>query len=732
MTVRHATGSCAALFAAALLVVAAGFGAGSIAAQPPLEAVGTGGLEAKAAALILSGQQGGELRVSALVLPYGAPAGDPNQPRPVAVVADLEGASLLEGKSGDVALIEVYAYAISDSGGVGGFFTQAFKVELETYRLELARRGVKFVGHLELAPGDYKVQLLVRERGSERFNLQSLPVSIAPGASPAAPAPAQLLPPLFLEKPEDWLLVREARKAGGGAAAGEALPWTFDGQPAAPSTFPVLRTDLPADFSLLGSGLSGPFEAHLLDLERRPLKIVRLDLEGPARPALGGLERIPARLAPTELPPGQYLLEIQRGAQPMELLHATAVETIDVTSAGPAQVPSTTVAALPIAILPAAVPSPLPTWAQMRRVPSEEPVLAALEEPGPRGGSRSAQLALWLKAYRQALLGARLSEVETQELTRLEQAQLANPKAGARTNLVAPQLQAALQIGRRQPEALVPLIRFHQRLYERHHKAKRYLLATHARQMAVQLADAYVELTGSEGARRIAAANLVVLGGYLLEVGSEASARKAFEAALDFEPENEGALLCLGVILEADAGEYVQAAEVFRHLAAARPKNHEAKLRLAVNQARLGESQAAFKLFRELAETAGVETWVRTIAYQEWASGLADEKRLAEAAEVLQSALAALPMQPRLHLQLAAVYDALGRPAAAREALARFDPTAESSLDSPRLVYSKKPDWAIDQARRFLDETAENRIPMLADTLIAMVPDGGERDGEAR
>ncbi len=673
----------------------------------PIRSFDTGGLEARSAALILSGQKGGDLKASALAVPLD---GDAMKVR-VALIIDIEGGSLLQGQpAGEDLITEIYAYALDESGGVGGFMTQAFRLDLEEYRPLLEQRGLKFLGHLELAPGFYKVQILVRQRRTEKFNLQSLALAVEkPGLTGS-----NLLLPLFLEPPEKWLLVSPAPVEGEASVA--SLLWTLGSQKALPSTFPVLRNDLPAHLFLLGEAAAGPLEGRLRDLGGALVESVSLDLGETIR-GPGGRDVRAVRVAPTLQPPGQYFLEIERPAiAPLEG-QGTKV------GGKPA-----VIAGISVAVLPAQAGDDLPTWAQLLR-PAETVEATAPEEGTTTTAARHRKVGLtrWWKAYRRALLDSEEgqgSKAAIGELIELERSQLTGKPKRRGSRIREEQLAAALELARKNPESLVPLIRFHERQYQRHHGKRRYQLATHSRQLSVRLADAYLELSDTQGARRIAAANLVSMAGYLQAVGSGPSARQAFEKALEYDPENEAALLGLGALLEGNDGDYEAAEKVLRTLVEIRPRNSEARLRLAVNLRRLGRLKESERLFRESVQ-APAARWVRTVAYQELARLLLDTKRAPLAVEVLLEGLRELPNQQRFHIQLAAAYDFLERPAAARRALEKLDPRAARDHDSPRFIYWRRPTWAIEASRRFLDENATNRLPVLADSLSAVGSDVG-------
>ncbi|MCB1032971.1 MAG: hypothetical protein KDD47_03950 [Acidobacteria bacterium] len=681
----------------------------------PIPAFDTGGLEARSAALILSGQKGGDLKASVLAVPL---EGDAAEVR-LAVVVDIEGGSLMEGQPEDEddLITEVYAYALDESGGVGGFLTQAFLLDLAEYRPLLRRRGIKFLGSMKLLPGFYTLQVLVRQRRSERFNLQSVALAVERPEK----QDSELMLPLFPEPPDRWLLV-EKPTADGGIPL-DRLPWSPDREGNVPSTFPVLRSDQPSSLFLLGEAAAGPLQGRIKNTRGEVVKEVGLDL-GQSLAGPGGRQVRAVRVAPLALPPGQYFLEIERPEVPPMEGQGTKV------GGKPA-----VIAGISVAVLPPEVGDELPTWAQLLNVEQTEEGTDSDETATLAAKHRSAGLARWWRAYREVLLDGRPgrdSKQAIRELSAMERSVLTGKGKRRTGEIQDEQLAAALTLARENPESLVPLLHFHEQQYERHHGKGQYLLATHSRQLSVRLAEAYLERVKSEGARRIVAANLVSLAGYLQQVGSEPSARRAFERALEYEPDNEAALLGLGANLEGYAGDYEGAEKVLRKLVEVRPRNVEGRLRLAVNLRRLGRREEAEQQLRQcLAPPA--PRWVRAVAYQELADSLSAAGAAAEAVEVLREGIRELPDQQRLHIQLAATYDALGRAAAARQALENLDLRAGRDDDSPRFIYWRRPTWTIEASRRFLEESSATRLTVLADSLTAVDPGtegGGDNAGK--
>jgi len=225
----------------------------------------------------------------------------------VAVVIEVDGASLLNGTAGDVLPLEVYAYAIDAAGEVHDFFSQSLRFELAKVIPLLDRTGLKFFGHLDLPPGDYSLRVLVRNAGNGDYGLSSEPLSV-----PAFDrSPAVLLPPFFAENPGRWLMVRESARAGEREVP---YPFMVRDRTYVPALRPALAAAQDVAVALVGYNLPpGALEARatVLSADGRDLGRGDLTLGGRQAPDEGGAERLTATFrAPRGLEPGEYRLKI--------------------------------------------------------------------------------------------------------------------------------------------------------------------------------------------------------------------------------------------------------------------------------------------------------------------------------------------------------------------------------------------------------------------------------------
>lgn len=756
---------------------------GPAAAQPPeqpaqpapgaveiLEAADVGGLEAHSAALILSGQQGGELAASVLVAPFPGPTPDTVR---LALVVDLAGASLLapggeeataeateeaaegtttegagEAEDGDAEsgddepesfVTEVHAYAVGPDDGLAAHFTQAFPLN----RGELSARdgwvGVKFLGVLDVPPGEWSVRLLVRQRRSGRLALRAIPVT-APdfsGTADSGDAEPVLLPPLFPEPTERWTLVRQSGTAGlegafpldlgaAVAGAGELVP----------STRPVVEPGGRA-FYLVGRGLAGStgepgWIVRTYEPGTEPLEEPPADPPGPGVPGDDGTPVSVSRLG--VLSAGSRELDVLEVSLDPEALRPGA-GTLAISGPAGARASLPAVVMPPGVDLAAAYPdlargAPLwPDLMSLRETPAPLPV------PVPRITEAAEINRKDLARFQVAYLGA-LEHLATGDRTaavaavgEVERSGLAR---GTAVDLLARgQLQVALDVSGGAAERLLPLIQLHEDLYAEHRQQGDPTLAAHARRVTLGLIDLYVRQGNDEDRGRVAAAALVGVAGQLLAYGNTLETFGILELALEHDPDHPAALLLLGAIYEL-LGEYREAVDLLRSLEAVTsadgPVGAEGRLRLGINLRRLGSTKTAAE-YLETCLAAGRPGWIRAVAYEELAALHLEEDRPQRAVRLLEQALERMPHQQRLYIQLAAIHESLGRPTAARAVLDDLEERVRRGVgrdrDSPRLRYSQWPQEAIDRSRELFDRAAAARLSSLAEALTSFTARGG-------
>ena len=672
-------------------------------APPPPAAVRvlpTGGLRAETAALLLSGQEGGNLPFAALALPLPSPGGEARVP----IVVEVDGPALLAGHEEGPLRVEICVYALGVGGGVLSSLLDTVVIPLaELDRLE--KSGLKFQGELHLPAGEASLRILVKNPATGALGLKRLTLAVPSFHEDSA----ILLPPLFPEPGGVWLA----------ASAAEGVSPLPEGV-ALPSARPVLVPEREVRFLVLAYHFHQDgrlaVELRRRDGEPKTELPVRLD----RRASAADLEVLSVSFTPHGIEPGEYELRL----------------------VAPATTGEIRAAALPVIVSPDGAGR---VWAALTQPATLSAALAALaagsagaaagtaEAPRHRRFASSALAA----AFRQALqplaagdeAGAQAA-VAAFETTHL----LTDRPPLPPDDLAEVEGRVARDLAKRDPEALVPVLMLFERLYHETLGRRAYLLSTHDGEVVLALTALYVKQSpvpvaaataGAVGspvppARSLAAGFLVGLARGRLEGGVNSFCRRALERALTYDPGNEAALLALAV----DAGRRGnprEAAERLEQLLRQHPESLEGRLRLALAEARLGHPDRARRRLGEIVAappatgTTGTtgspgEPWLLSLAYQELARLERSDDTPGAAAQVLEEGLARLPGDGGLLLEKAALLDRRGEHGQAREILEAVQAQAEGG-STPRHRYNLPPEAAFDRAWSALEAGAAERRP---------------------
>jgi VWFA-related protein len=251
------------------------------------------------AASALMGRDSGEIATAVLAAPF-ALGGEKAY---VPVVIEVDGPSLLAGKQDPRLPMEVYIYALDQNGAIQSFLTQTVALDLTKLESPLRQSGLKFFGHVDLAPGTYSLRTLVRNGTTGASSLRVTPLTV-PAAGQAA-----LLPALFQEAPGRWVPVREITQEG------QQLPYPFmlKDQPYIPASLPVLTPGQESRLVLVGYNLrpgdwrsrAQVMAADGKEVSGGAFRVVDKEVGSGAGPT-----RLLATFQPPSLPPGNYSLRV--------------------------------------------------------------------------------------------------------------------------------------------------------------------------------------------------------------------------------------------------------------------------------------------------------------------------------------------------------------------------------------------------------------------------------------
>ncbi len=156
-------------------------------------------VDARGAALLLSGQNGGQVE-GALIWSSSGPPEDGGLVS-VQILVEVDGAGLLSGSDRPRIPIEIYGYLLDETGTVVGHLAEGVLLDGGRPAAAVASKGLKFVGEVRVQPGHYSLRVLVRNRESRRYFLvrRDLDVRFELDST------LVLLPPLVAEPDESWV-----------------------------------------------------------------------------------------------------------------------------------------------------------------------------------------------------------------------------------------------------------------------------------------------------------------------------------------------------------------------------------------------------------------------------------------------------------------------------------------------------------------------------------------------
>ncbi len=632
-------------------------------------------VEMRAAALIMSGQQGGPLPIAITAIPDGESCGGEGAADcRFAALVEIDGAALLEGTAEGPLPVEVFAYVLGTELDVLDQQTLALDADLPAYRMLLATTGLKVFLPLAVAPGDHQLRILVQ--AGEAFGVRGLDLRAGPATPP------RILAPIFHEVLGPWLLA-----APDGADIPLAPPFGLE----VGSPLPAARPQVPSGGSIPAQVLISGVEAgDLTAVVRKPGgETVEVALAIDRQSLAGGPDQVAVSFsAPPGVGPGLWEIAVAGAGDARSSFVPLFIEPPKLEAAAGA------------------------TAGADRRTPAGPKALRGNQRRLARANREG-----YARALRQLATGDTPAAMAT--LMASEGAVIEALDADGVDVLRQSESPLLASLPDADWGSLLPVVLLHLELSRAYRENRRDILAHHARRMTVDLAEAYAAKLDAPQAAAEAARALASLAGHAQHHGALSQAERLFTRALDIAAD-DAALLGLGTLYE-KRGYFDRALPLFERLAERRPEHAESALRLALNRARTGQTAAARKALGELASGRNGD-WIGLLAYQELARLLIDDGQPSQAVDVLQRGLDRWPDHPTLQLQLAWVLDAEGESQASLELLEDLAASGAHAAGE-RSRYNRWPADLLAAGRRALAESARSRLPALERWLSSQ--DGG-------
>ena len=637
-------------------------------------------VDARGAALLLSGQNGGQVE-GALIWSSSGPPEDGDLVS-VQILVEVDGAGLLSGSDRPRIPIEIYGYLLDEKGTVVGHLAEGVLLDGGQPAAAVASKGLKFVGEVRVQPGHYSLRVLVRNRESRKYYLVRRDLDVRFDLD----STLVLLPPLVAEPDESWVFA-----ARPGLEIDEVLG-LFPGMEAWPSAMPGWRADESLEMVIGCSELieGRHLSARLINKLGSPVLDPDLEIGSPVI-LDGGLGFYRVSVAAPDVPEGRYRFEMV------------------VTDADTGQ---STTQSLPVLIH--GVDTAF-VWTDAVAPTETEPEMSS---PAVVELTAEQQLGETMRvAYVEAL---RLWSAGEDVAARRGLAELERPIEAAGLprlwrRLINLERATAVSIGSNDPASLMGVAFLHRDMFSWYLARREMELARHSWQMVAMVARISSSRDSWDGADEFSECVLLDLATHLARTGQMGPAREVLGIAVQVAPDSVPALLGLGAFYER-SGLLREAVEEFKTLNKISPDHQEGRLRLAVNRARLGADKEAEELFRSLLSPSSL-MWIRAVSYQELGRLLLRNDRGKEAEELVGAGMLQIPENQHLPILMAHALDQGQRPRAATAVIEELDARGLRHTTSPRYRYSQWPDLDRERVRLTLEDAEAAGVAALREVL---------------
>jgi hypothetical protein len=227
----------------------------------------------------------------------------------VPVIVEIPGDRLLVGHSAPNMNVDLFIYAIDAKGATRDYLFQTIGLDLAKAEPALRKGGIKYYGELSLPAGEYTLRALVRNEETGRFGVT---VSRLTVPDEAATVPL-VLPPLFLQEGERWILIKGKPRET--LPADAEYPFAIAGESFIPAALADIHSGEETQVCLIaynfGVGTESlQYTGRVIGIDGRPRGKLDLELVKSSNRERQGARKVIFKFRPMGLEPGRYALAV--------------------------------------------------------------------------------------------------------------------------------------------------------------------------------------------------------------------------------------------------------------------------------------------------------------------------------------------------------------------------------------------------------------------------------------
>ncbi|HEY6066426.1 MAG TPA: VWA domain-containing protein [Thermoanaerobaculia bacterium] len=244
--------------------------------------------------------------IPAWLLAAPFPTGSASQRVPI--IVEIPGDRLLVDHTAPKMNVDLFIYAIDKRGATRDYLFQTIGLELSKAQDALRRGGLKYYGEMSLPAGEYTLRALVRNEETGRFGVTVAALNVPDDSKPAP----FVLPPLFVQEGEPWILVKSQPREGVPVAE---YPFAIAGESFIPAALAGLHSGQVSQVCLIAYNfdadtLALEFSGRVIGVDGSTRGELDLELVKSSNRERQGARKVLFKFRPMGLEPGRYALAV--------------------------------------------------------------------------------------------------------------------------------------------------------------------------------------------------------------------------------------------------------------------------------------------------------------------------------------------------------------------------------------------------------------------------------------